>query len=166
VPLTRDYLKSILNYDPSTGKWIWKRFKAGVQYKTEAGSKSRYYRKIVIDGTGYFCANLAWLYMTGTWPEKEVDHKNRDGFDDRWENLRLATHIQNMTNRIQKSKKNGLPVGVRRHGKRYEAFKTINNKYTYLGMFSSIEEAHSAYLKATEDVIEAEFLPQDWKGPQ
>jgi|SRR5882672_3236653 len=156
VPFTQTYLKSILNYDPNTGIWIWKRFKRGVQYKTTAGAKLRYHRKIVIDGKGYYSANLVWFYMTGIWPEKEVDHKNRDGFDDRWGNLRLATHGQNMTNRIHKPKKNGLPTGVRKHGKRYEAFKTINNKYAYLGMFGSIEEAHEAYLKATE----TEFLPK------
>lgn len=37
--------------------------------------------------------------MTGAWPEKLVDHKNRIRDDDRWDNLRQLTPALNALNK-------------------------------------------------------------------
>jgi len=36
--------------------------------------------------------------MTGQWPKEYIDHKNRKRDDNRWCNLREATHSQNYVN--------------------------------------------------------------------
>jgi hypothetical protein len=56
-------------------------------------------RQISIDNLTYLASRLAWLYMTGRWPKEEIDHIDRDKGNDRWENLREATHQQNQLNR-------------------------------------------------------------------
>jgi hypothetical protein len=46
-----------------------------------------------------YCAHrMAWLLMTGSWPADEIDHINHVKDDNRWGNLREATHQQNMKN--------------------------------------------------------------------
>lgn len=56
------------------------------------------YRVIMLDYKRYMASRLAWLYMTGTWPQFECDHINRDRADDRWINLREATRSENARN--------------------------------------------------------------------
>jgi hypothetical protein len=97
-------LKDWLHYDPETGEFTWAR--AGHRgYKpvvnTKAGSITRGHRVIRINKRGYFAARLAWLYMTGEWPEMDMDHINRDGTDDKWHNLRDVSRSTNCFNKQQ-----------------------------------------------------------------
>lgn len=75
--------------------------------------------------------------------EKEIDHANRDGLDNRKVNLRQATRSQN--------KANGLPYkgrkykGVYPSKLRWKAFIGHEGILTYLGSFSTPEEAAKAY---------------------
>lgn len=157
APFPHSYLKSILHYNPETGGWIWLRAKAGVQVGKRAGSCSRRYWTILIDGKDYYSSNLAWFYITGEWPLVQVDHINRNSRDDRWVNLRLATHGQNQTNKIY-PKKSGLPRGVSKD--RMDMFRArvcIQGIPKYLGTYTTAEEAHQVYLKASE--FRKEFLP-------
>lgn len=80
-----------------------------------------------------------------------VDHVNRDGLDNRRENLRLATHSQNAANmRVQKHNKLGVK-GVSRSKKRFTARIRFNGVLYFLGSFKTIEEASAAYeAKAVE----------------
>lgn len=47
---------------------------------------------VTICGKRYTLARLAWLYMTGEWPERNVMFKNGRSGDYRWENLDLSDH--------------------------------------------------------------------------
>lgn len=99
---------------------------------------------------------LAWTYVHGEIPdEMEVDHINGNPSDNRIENLRLATRLQNAANR--KMHKNNLSgfKGVyldsrRKNVKQWRASIVVQKKKHSLGIFSSPEDAHEAYKKAAE----------------
>lgn len=76
----------------------------------------------------------------------EVDHVNGDALDNRRDNLRLATHRQNMQNRRANPNKTGFR-GVRwnSRSKRFEAFIRVDGKKIYVGGGSTPEEAHEKY---------------------
>lgn len=46
------------------------------------------------------------------------------------------------------NRKNGLPVGVRRVGSKYEARKSLYGKAHTIGRFATVEDAHVAYQTA------------------
>jgi HNH endonuclease len=99
---SQEYLKSILHYDPETGVWTWiKPPKHNLRLLDREAGYARSpdgYRVIRIWGAPYYASRLACLYMTGKWPDEEMDHINRDPTDDRWDNLREATSSLNKYN--------------------------------------------------------------------
>jgi hypothetical protein len=101
--LTWELLRTELHYDPETGKWTWlthrkgrRRAGPGTTYKQKNGY---WFRSIKLFGKSYKTSRLAYFYMTGAWPENEIDHEDRDPLNDRWLNLRPATRQQNNANR-------------------------------------------------------------------
>lgn len=147
--LTRDRLLAVLRYEPETGKLFW----LGND-RVEAGTRTaRGYRRLRVDGRDYLAHRLAWLAMTGSWPER-VDHKNLNPSDNRWLNLRHATRQQNRANsKAQKSSTTGLK-GVKPvdNGKRFQARIRVGKEYRYLGRFGTAEEANAAYAKAAREI--------------
>jgi HNH endonuclease len=55
----------------------------------------RGYHQIRIGGRPYSASRLAWLYMTGKWPNSEISYINGKPSDTRWANLREVTSSQN-----------------------------------------------------------------------
>jgi hypothetical protein len=82
----------------------------------------------------------------------QVDHYDSDGLNNRRDNLRIATASQNMHNRrISRNNTSGFK-GVHRNkvlGK-WAASIMTNRKRKHLGFFTSPEEAHAAYCRASE----------------
>ena len=93
--LDQKYLQETFDYDPETG--VFKR--KGRKYKQECAAP---YRQVRIGKRKFYVHRLIWIYMTGEDPGKlEVDHKNRDSHDNRWNNLRLVTRGENQFNTSQ-----------------------------------------------------------------
>lgn len=151
--ITADELRNLLSYSPETGELRW-RGKSGVKAGSLAGKVSKYgYRIVRIWRHEYMAHRLAWLYMTGEWPVATVDHKNCDTLDNRWENLRAATHKQQAANRRVYSYSGTGLKGVKLKKDRrlcYEASIRRNNTTHYLGGFATPEEANAAYRAAAE----------------
>jgi len=100
--LTQKRLKELLHYNQTTGKFIWKVNKNSAKKGNEAGwldvSNGIAYRRIELDNRTYRSHRLVCFYMTGGWPENEIDHINHDGLDNKWTNLRSVSHATNTRN--------------------------------------------------------------------
>ena len=83
----------------------------------------------------------------------ESDHINGDGLDNRRANLRAVTHSINQANHIHQKRGRDLPMGVFRHGQRFQAQIRIDGHDRYLGLFDTPEGASAAYRTAREERI-------------
>jgi hypothetical protein len=144
--LTQERLKEVLTYNPQTG--FFTRNKTGGPIGC-ANKKLGYYQ-IGIDYKRYYAHRLAWLYMYGEMPNKDIDHINNNGFDNSINNLRTATRKENIRNsKHQKNNTSGYKGVIEIKGKWRAAIK-VDRKNIYLGMFSTAEEAHRAYCNAAD----------------
>jgi hypothetical protein len=82
----------------------------------------------------------------------EVDHINRNGFDCRRENLRLATRAQNAVNRRKQSNNKSGYKGVSwsKSMNKWIAQIGFERKRQVLGFFDTPEAAHQAYCEASD----------------
>jgi len=180
-----EYLKECLRYEPDTGKLFWNQrprehfvsFKGFNTWNSrwankEAGNKNlrkngekRYMEvglsrgrdtgNITYSVTRVICA----LMEVGFHEDMEVDHKDRDIWNNKWDNLRIGTPQQNVFNRVCK-KKDGLPKGVCRNGSGFSANITFTRKQKWLGYFTDPQKAHEAYCKAAKE-LHGEFASFD-----
>lgn len=145
--LTHARLREVLRYDRETGNFY--RIDGAV-----AGSlnKKLGYWQIRLDDVLYYSHRLAWFWMTGAWPIDRIDHKDTDGANNRWDNLRDSTNSQNLANsRIPITNTSGVkgvtwykPTG------RWCAKIKVRQKSINLGYFDNIELAAAAYSRAAK----------------
>jgi len=142
--ITQERLLSLLSYDPETGHFTHPTGEvAGIV-------SSHGYVRIVIDRETYYAHRLAFLYMTGSFPEKYVDHINRVRSDNRWCNLRPVTAAENNRNAgMRKDNKSGYRgVYQSKTSKRWVAACTLSKERKHLGTFDTKEEAAQAVTDA------------------
>ena len=141
--LTQVELKDTLEYNQEAG--TFSRIKNA---RTIVGTiKPDGYRQVNVCGNLYLEHRLAWLYMTGEWPLAEIDHINGDRADNRFENLREATRLQNATIRKKPSTNTSGFLGVSISRGKYLSQISHNNHIHYLGRYDTPEEAHDVYMK-------------------
>jgi hypothetical protein len=154
-----NYLKSILDYNPDTGEFRWKVYKGRLAKIGQIAGRLLVYTKrpdnkyyqIMINAKLYALHRLAYYYVTGIDPEeKEIDHTNGNGLDNRFDNVRLATHNQNGKN--QKKPKNNTSgfkgVSWHKKDKKWYAQIRVNNKLIYLGCYNNKFYAALVYARA------------------
>ena len=152
VILTQYRLKSLLNYNPTTG--IFTRVGNG----NVAGSiNSEGYRNVYVEHKLYKAHRLSWLYVYGKWPKDQLDHINNNRADNRICNLRECNNRLNQQN-LEKSKTNNkcglLGVFFCKRTQKYCASIRNYGKLKHLGYFEDKFVAHEAYLKAKADIHE------------
>lgn len=149
--LTVGIVRSMLDYEPSTGEFVWK-WRSDIGLATNvrqcglvAGRiDSKGYRRIAIHRRAMAASRLAWLLSYGEWPKGEVDHINGNPQDDRLANLRLATRSQNLANSRNRGRN---PKGTRRLSSgRYGSRARVAGVHFTLGTFDTEEQAHHAYM--------------------
>lgn len=147
--ITQARLKELLYYDYETGIFIWLVSKAiRIKIGSIAGAlRKDGYLNIEIDYKGYLAHRLAWLYMTGEWPENQIDHINMIKSDNRFCNLREATRNENRHNQTKFSNNTSGIKGVDWHkpNHKWRARIRLNNKLIYLGSYNDIKDAAAAY---------------------
>ena len=164
--LTADELRNLLHYEPTTGVFTWLRTDSRPPNWNAlyVGKRAGYINKhlgrrliaILVNGkkTRFYAALLAWLYMTGEWPQHEVDHRSTDSADDSWDNLRAATSSQNKCNR-KGNRTSALGVkGIHfdKSRQKYLAQICLGKTRHHLGRYDTIEEAAAAYATAAAEL--------------
>lgn len=146
--LTYARLREVLRYEPDTGLFWWIERAPGRVLSRPAGTlaRSNWYWIITIDYEQLCAHRLAWLYMTGAWPEHEVDHRNLVKNDNRWENLRAATHKQNSENSPVRKHSRTQIKGVHWDLSRgnWQAYLCHNYKKVHLGRYDDLLSAVAA----------------------
>jgi len=150
--MTQDELKKVLEYDPITGLFTWLiRPSMAVKIGNVAGSTNDGYVRIKVGPKRYLAHVLVWFYVTGSWPEHEIDHKDGDGTNNRYDNLRPATHGQNMMNKTTWAGSGYKGVSWSKHTKKYRARIQVNKKTHELGDYKSAVEAAKVYDAAARE---------------
>mgnify|MGYP001617056916 CR=1 FL=1 len=93
----------------------------------------------------YKVHRIAFLWMTGKFSNKSIDHINRNKIDNRWENLREVTDKQNADNRYYGAK---YGRGVYWSYRKYQAQINVNGKKCVVGRFSNVSDAVRAFVIA------------------
>ena len=152
---TQERLKELFEYDEEQGVLVWKVGRGRAQAGSVAGFTKRNSRvSIRVDRGDYEAHRLIWMLHYGEDPgDTMIDHKDENPSNNHIENLRLATHGQNVVN---SSKIKGYYLN-KVLGK-FVAQITINSKQTYLGLFRTEAEARDAYVEKAREVY-GEFCP-------
>ena len=161
--ITQEQLKDLVHYDPLTGIFTHlKNHKGPARAGSVAGTIGNWgYRHIKLNGKRYTAHRLAWLYMTGEWPSKLLDHVNRMRDDNRWANLRLADFSQNAWNSRMPDRNTSGHKGVY-WDPRYKAWLCQFNykkERQYVGRFRDFQEAVEAIEKRRRE-LHGEFAAQ------
>lgn len=155
MPLSQDRVRSCLEYDPDSGSLRWSVHKGTKKPGDEAGVVSGGYRLVRLDGRLYKAHALIWLLVTGALPEGDIDHIDGDGLNNRWSNLRVLSHRENMRNVVQARSHNGTGVlGVTLHkpSGKWRARITCDGVEKYLGLYPTVEAASAAYWEAKASI--------------
>lgn len=165
--LTQAELKATLSYDPDTGVFTRVHTLHSRYIGKPAGApNNKGYITIRVNGKTHKAHRLAFLYMLGSFPEKQVDHINGIKDDNRWCNLREAENYQNCQNRKLRCDNTSGFRGVswNKSHRRWQASIMANNVPFYIGQFDTPEEAHKAYLEASS-VLHNDFSYQGLVAP-
>lgn len=149
--LTHDEIRRLFSYEELTGILVWKE---GLSIRAPSGRVAgtmckNGYVAVGIRGVKYLAHRVIWNYMSGAWPEFDIDHIDGDRSNNRFSNLRDVATYKNMQNlkRSHLDNNSGL-LGVERHRNKWSARICVQGKKTYLGTFVTKEEAHAAYVSA------------------
>ncbi len=153
--ITGSTLEMFFEYRPETGEFIRKlptnpRSRPGtpVTAKNDEG-----YTVITLMGARLRAHRVAWAWMTGQWPQEDIDHRNGDRADNRFVNLREANRSQNLQNAgLRSSNKTGYKgVHFCHQRQKFVAQIKINKRNTGLGRFQTLEEAVAVRLAAEKE---------------
>lgn len=150
-------IEALLTYTPEIGG-------SCLTWKTKRGSRAKGsmagrvtnmgYWQVNVQGKHYMAHRLVWTLVNKAQPPHMLDHIDGDKTNNRIENLRLAPRGQydNMQNKRAAQNSTSSLVGVSWHksAQKWKAQICVDRKVKHLGLFTSPEEAHAAYLQAKQ----------------
>lgn len=147
MSLTQERLKEVVRYDRRTGGFYWKVSTGKASRGAVAGhTDSAGYTKISIDGRKYFAHRLAWFYVWGKWPEKNIDHKDLCRSNNKLSNLRDVCQSLNGLNGPRRKNNSSGYTGVSYDTRRGYWVAYINQGFRkkHLGSFKDPRDAAKA----------------------
>lgn len=146
--MTQDELKELVSYDPNTGIFLrLKKTSNRINMSSASGWRDAYgYIELTLAGKRCKAHRMAWLYMTGKAPSKEIDHINRVKDDNRFCNLRDVGRLENELNKgIQSNNTSGFKgVSLQKQSGKWESYVCSHGKKKSLGLFETPELAANA----------------------
>ena len=153
-------LRECFTYDCDIGELRWKprprrHFVTDKEWKrwnvrfagTKAGHARRHTR-VQINAQSYTAHRVIWKWATGKEPPPNIDHKNRNGYDNRWVNLREADQTkQNWNKGLARNNTSGYK-GVSLMRGKWRSVIYNEKVQRHLGCFNTAEEAAAAYAMA------------------
>ena len=148
------YLRECFHYDPASGVLTWRKrprshfdtdqimklWHGKMAMRVAGSPDGRGYLRVGLGRYQYKVHRLAWVLMTGSDPgEMLIDHRDTDGFNNRWKNLRIATHQENQWNKNH-YRSSSLPKGIYYRENNLKPYKVQIS----LGSFATLEEAKAA----------------------
>ena len=148
----KEELQEVFSYDPETGLLLRKTRNKGL---VETGFK-RFRRKnepwmicVSCKSIQYPAHRIVWKLMTGDDPAPlTIDHIDRNPFNNKWKNLRLADSFVQSQNREWKATMGHKGVTFHKVTQKWQARKNVKGKRIYLGVYETKEEAIKALSKA------------------
>ena len=162
-------LKFLTDYNPETGvfkrirRTSWKGNIVSCNFTTKAVTHYGYFQMNIF-GRPYLIHRLIYLFMTGEFPEHDVDHINGDRTDNRWCNLRQVTRLENLHNiGLRNSNSTGyVGVSLRKDTGKYHAYIDDHNIRIHLGNFEYIDDAIKVRQQAE---LKFEYHPNHGERP-
>jgi hypothetical protein len=91
------------------------------------------------------CAHrVIWALHYGRWPTEQIDHINGVRTDNRIENLREVSSLENSRNQRLQARNTSGVVGVSSYKAKWSAQIGVNGSIKYLGLFDKFEHAVEA----------------------
>lgn len=183
---SQEILRELIDYAPHNGKMRWKprgiRWFVGESYTVRKGRQKQWNSRYAWASCGYtFTAStgyqairlsifdvkhlahrIVWKWMTGNNPPELIDHLDGNATNNRWNNLREATHSLNQRNKGKAKNNSSGCTGVtwdKSRGK-WKVSVKVNGKMINVGRYESYEVA---CLKAKEVRDQNEFGPSHGK---
>ena len=169
--ITPDELRTLLRYEPETGKLFWLPRDISQFEDTEKKTAQQIcnWWNSRFAGEEAFCANgvygcksgrifgevhyahhVAWAIHHGRFPVKQIDHIDGDRANNAANNLREVTFAENMRNRkLPKHNTSGtMGVSFNKRMGRWQAHITEFGQRRHLGTFDRKQEAVAARIEA------------------
>lgn len=139
--MTKEELAKRMEYNGLTGEFTWVNGK-NIGKKVGCVNASTGYIVTALNKRQYTVHRLAWLYMTGLFPENDIDHIDGNRSNNKWENLRTANHAENMANSAMPCNNTSGHKSVFRADKKWIVRISVNGKRINFGRYKTKEEAN------------------------
>lgn len=145
--LTQTEIKELYLYNPETGS-IKRRSDRVLGMEVARNG----YLRLRYRGRSCSAQKVIWKYMTGAWPNGDIDHIDHDRLNNKWSNLRLVSRQENMRNASRSKANTSGYTGVTwcKQQLQWQAQITVDGKSKKLGRFDSIQDAVEARKKANK----------------